>query len=185
MLLNAAALVDSIKYNVEHAKEIKAREEKVLAKKREKWDREADQLVQKHFSLPAETVTEQLQILELYLVARAVLGYSGYLKDYSSLRKVMQGEPPRWSHVTTLAQWRRSEVGSLQADLRTAIREYLSWDLKVSPAKRLEETQEALQAQRVEVLSQPQSVDLIRIWTDALKGAAFITSVLPSGSAAR
>ncbi|HHH9443086.1 TPA: hypothetical protein ACP32N_005074 [Pseudomonas aeruginosa] len=180
LLTNAAALLDSVKYNVEHAKERKAREEKALAKKREQWGREAEQLVITHFSLPMDTVTEQLRILELYLVARVVLGQVIYLKDYSELRRVMQEEPPRWSHHTA-AQWRRSEVSSLLADLRSAIRDYLSWDLAIKPAQRLEEAQHSLNARRTEILTQPQSVEILRIWAEALKGAAFITSVMPSG----
>lgn len=181
LLTNAAALLDSVKYNVEHAKERKARAEKAVAQKRQQWEREAEQLVKTHFSLPADTVAEQLRILEIHLVAQAVLGQTIYLKNHLQLRKAMQEEPPRWSNHTA-AQWRRSEVSSLLADMHSAIRYYLSWELQITPAKRLEELQHNLEARRAEVLTMPQSVETLRIWSDALKGAAFITSVLPSGS---
>jgi hypothetical protein len=180
LLTNAAALLDSVKYNVEHAKERKAREEKAVARKRQQWEREAEQLVKTHFSLPMDTVTEQVRVLELYLVARVVLGQAVYLKDHSQLRKMMQEEPPRWSHLT-VAQWRRSEVSSLLSDMRSAIRDYLSWDLNISPAERLKETQQSLEARRSENLTQAQAVETLRVWTEALKGAAFITSVMPTG----
>ncbi|MDF9778945.1 hypothetical protein [Pseudomonas baetica] len=184
LLTNAAALLDSVKYNVEHAKERKARVEKAEAKKRQQWEREAEQLVKTHFSLPNDTVAEQLRILELYLVAQAVLGQTIYLKDHLQLRKAMQEEPPRWSNHTA-AQWRQSEVSSLMADMQSAIRYYLSWELSITPVKRLEEVQHNLEARRAEVLAKPQSVETLRIWTDALKGAAFITNVMPSGSPSR
>jgi hypothetical protein len=181
LLTNAAALLDSVKYNVEHAKERKVRDEKAMAKKRQQWEREAEQLVKTVFSLPADTVAQQLQILELHLVAQAVLGQTIYMKDHLQLRKAMQEEPPRWSNQTA-AQWRQSEVSSLLADMQSAFRYFLSWELSITPAKRLEEVQHNLEARRAEVLAKPQSVETLRIWTDALKGAAFITSVMPSRS---
>ncbi|WP_020190758.1 hypothetical protein [Pseudomonas putida] len=184
LLTNAATLLDSVKYNVEHAKERKARDEKAVAKQRQQWEREAEQLVKTHFPLPADTVPEQLWILELYLVARVVLGQTIYLKGYSQLRKVMQEEPPRWSKHT-VTQWRRSQVSSLLADLQSAIKEYLSLDLKITPAQRLDEVQQCLEARRAEVLAHPQAVETLHIWTEALKGAAFITSVMPSGGPSR
>ncbi|HCF3637832.1 TPA: hypothetical protein NID13_000165 [Pseudomonas aeruginosa] len=179
LLTNAAALLDSVKYNVQHAKERKARDEKAIAKKRELWERQAEQLVNTNFAMPADTVSEQLQILELYLVARVVLGHAVYLQDHSRLRKVMQEEPPRSSHYT-VAQWRRNEVSSLVADLRSAFRDYLSWDLERTPAQRLDELQASLATYRADTLTQPQAVETIRIWADALKGAAFIASVMPT-----
>lgn len=180
LLTNAAALLDSVKYNVEHAKERKARDEKAVTQKRRLWEREADQLVSTHFSLPADTVAEQLRIVELYLVARVVLGQAVYLKDYSQLRRMMQDEPPRRANQT-MAQWRRSEVSSLLADMKSAIRDYLGWDLNITPAQRLDETQRSLETRRAEVLAQPQAVETLRVWTEGLKGAAFITGVMPSG----
>ena len=181
LLTNAAALLDSVKYNVQHAKERKARDEKAIDKKREQWERQAEQLVKTNFAMPAETVSEQLQILELYLVARVVLGQAVYLQDHSQLRRVMQEEPPRSSHHT-VAQWRRSEVTGLMADMRSAFRDYLSWDLERTPAQRLEELQHSLAARRAEILTQPQAVETLRFWTEALKGAAFIASVMPSAN---
>jgi hypothetical protein len=184
LLTNAATLLDSIKYNVEHAKERKARDEKAVAKQRQQWEREAEQLVKTHFSLPADTVAEQLSLLELYLVARVVLGPAVYLKGYSQLRKVMQEEPPRWSNIT-VTQWRRNQASSLLADMQSAIKNYLSWELKITPAQCLDEVQRNLDERRAEVLAHPQAVETLRIWTEALKGAAFIDSVMPSGGPSR
>ncbi|WP_153785337.1 hypothetical protein [Pseudomonas sp. EMN2] len=178
LLTNAAALLDSIKYNVEHAKERKERTEKATAKKRKQWEQEAMQLVKAHFTLPAETVAEQLRILELHLVAQVVLGQTTYMADHLQLRRKMQEVPPQWSNVT-VAQWRRSEVTSLLGDCQSALRYYLSWDLKKLPAQQLEEVQRSLEERRAEILAKPASVETIRIWSDALKGAAFIYSVMP------
>lgn len=184
MLTNAAALLDSVKYNVEHAKERKVRDEKAVAKKRQQWEREAEQLVKTHFSLPADTLAGQMGILQLHLVVHAVLGQAFYLKDHLQLRKAMQEDPPRWPNHTA-AQWRQSEVSSLMGDMQYAIRGYLGSDLSITPAKRLQELQLNLEARRADELAKPQSVETLRIWSDALKGAAFITSVMPSGSPSR
>jgi hypothetical protein len=119
----------------------------VAKKKCQQWEREAEQLIKTHFSLPTDTVVVQLRILELHLVAQAVLGQTIYLKDHLQLRKAMQEEPPRWLKHTA-AQWRQSEVSSLLADMQSAIRYYLSWELSITPAKRLQEVQLNLEARR-------------------------------------
>lgn len=178
LLTNAAALLDSIKYNVEHVKERKERTEKATAKKRQQWEREAEQLVKTHFALPTDTVAEQLRVLELHLVAQVVLGPAIYMADHLKLRRMMQEVPPQWSNVT-VAQWRRSEVSSLLRDCHTALRYYLSWDLKMTPAQQLKEVQRSLEERRADILAKPASVETTRIWSDALKGAAFINSVMP------
>ena len=96
----------------------------------------------------------------------------------------MQEDPPRWPNHTA-AQWRQSEVSSLLGDMQYAIRGYLGSDLSITPAKRLQELQLNLEARRADELAKPQSVETLRIWSDALKGAAFITSVMPSGRPSR
>jgi len=179
LLTNAAALLDSIKYNVEHAKERKDRTEKATAKKRQLWEREAEQLVKSHFKLPMNTVREQLRVLELSLIAQEVLGHAIYLKDHLQLRKLMQDVPPKWSNYS-VAQWRRSEVASLLADLQYALRSYLSGDLNMTPGERLKELKNSLEAARAEILARPVCVETLRIWNDELNSAAFMTSAMPS-----
>lgn len=171
LLNNAASLLDSVKFNVEHAKERKVRDEKALAKKRNQWEREAQQLVKTHFTLPMGTLAEQLQVLELYMVAETQIGHLLYMRDHLSLRTSMQEDPPRWSSLTA-AQLRQNEVGSLLGDLKSVLRDYLSLELSIAPAARLEELQLNLEAHRAEVLARPQSVETLRIWSDALKVAA-------------
>ncbi|MGE8063780.1 hypothetical protein [Pseudomonas sp. NPDC089569] len=184
LLSNAAALLDSVKYNVEHAKERKDRAEKAMAKKRHQWEREAELLVKAKFSLPCDTVAEQLKILELHLVAEVVLGETVYLPSHQALRNAMQEQAPRWANHTT-AQWHRSRVSSLLSDIQSSLRYYLSMDLKMTPGQRLEEVQRNLDMQRAEILARPQCVETMRVWGDALKGAAFITSVMPPNSTTR
>ena len=181
LLDNAAALLDSIKDNVQHAKERKDREEKATAKKRRQWEREAEQLVKNHFSLPVSTVAEQLGILELYLVAEAVLGQACYMPSNQQLRRRMQDDAPRWAHTT--AQWHRSQVVDLLNDFHSTLRYHLGSNLDMTPAQRLKELKCTMDAKRAEVLSSPQSIETIRVWTEALTGAAFIASAMPaSGS---
>ncbi|APQ06978.1 hypothetical protein [Pseudomonas syringae] len=183
LLTNAAALLDSIKYNVEHAKERKDRTEKAKAKKRALWEREADQLVKKHFSFPMKSVTEQLQVLEIYLTAHVMLGHMFLFKNHLDLRKLMQDQRPQWVKTTT--EWRNSQVSSLLSDLHYGFRDYLSWDSETTPAERLKEMQRQLEAIRAEVLARPESVVTLRIWTDELKSAAFISTAMPAAGNSR
>jgi len=114
LLSNAAALLDSVKYNVEHAKERKAREEKAAAKLREQHERQAKQLVAQHFQLPTTTVEQQIEVLKLYIAIRPITD-GWLLKQDGHLRDMMLSPAPSW---TTTNKWRLDQVISLIADLK-------------------------------------------------------------------
>ncbi|HFL7941100.1 TPA: hypothetical protein ACG5DM_004193 [Pseudomonas putida] len=173
LLTNAARLLDSIKYNVEHAKETKVRTEKALAKKRDQWTREAEKLVNANFVMPMESLADHLRILELYLVARVVLGPAIYMLDHPQLRQVVKEQPPLWSKVT-MAQWLQGRAGTLLVDIRTAFCDYLKSDLNLTPAKRLEDLQVSLAERRQQILAQPQAVETVQVWSDSLKGLTLL-----------
>ncbi|KSQ21799.1 hypothetical protein APB26_33005 [Pseudomonas aeruginosa] len=180
LLGNAAALLDSIKYNVEHAKERKARGEKDKEKWRLERERQAEQLVAQHFNFATDTMTEQMELLDLYLLAEAILGQRIYLKGHANLRQMMQEQPPQWFN-STMSQWYQYQARSLVVDLRSAFKELLCWDDKKTPAEKLVEAQTHLSERREEVLARPDSIQTRRVWSDALKSAAFITSAMTAG----
>lgn len=182
LLANAATLLDSIKHNVEHAKERKARGEKDKEKWRMERERQAEQLVEQYFNFATDTMTEQMELLDLYLLAEAILGKRIYLKGHASLRQMMQEKPPQWFN-STMAQWYQYQARSLVVDLRSAFRELLCWDDKKTPAEKLVEAQGYLSERREEILGRADSIKTRHVWSDALQSAAFITSALaPGGS---
>lgn len=167
LLSNAAALLDSVKYNVEHAKERKAREEKAAAKLREQRERQAKQLVTQHFQLPTTTVEQQVEVLKLYIAIRTITD-GWLLKEDHHLRDVMLSAAPNW---TTTKRWRLNHVTSLIADLKYSVENHLVF-LDQSPSLRLESLQERIAELQEAQLSNPSAQETIKVWTEALMEVA-------------
>ncbi|APQ10970.1 hypothetical protein BJP27_05450 [Pseudomonas oryzihabitans] len=173
LLNKAAALIDSVKHNVEHAKERKAREEKAVAKLREQRGQQATQLVAQHFQLPTTTVEQQIEVLKLYIAIRPVTD-GWLLKEDHCLRDMMLSQAPSW---TATRQWRLNQVSSLIADLKYSVKEHLIHPDQ-TPAQRLESLQQRIDEVREAQLSKPSAQETIKVWTKALQEV-----VLESGQA--
>lgn len=163
LLSNAAALLDSVKYNVEHAKERKAREEKAAAKLRDQRERQAKQLVTKYFQMPTTTVEQQIEVLKLYIATRPVID-GWFLKQDGHLRDMMLSPAPSW---TTTNKWRLDQVISLIADLKSSVEYHLVFEDQ-APSQRLESLQQRIDEVREAQLSKPSAQEAIRVWTEAL-----------------
>ncbi|MDT3722974.1 hypothetical protein [Pseudomonas oryzihabitans] len=174
LLSIAAALLDSVKYNVEHAKERKAREEKAAAKLREQRERQAKQLVAQHFPLPTTTVEQQIEVLKLYIATRPVT--EGWmLKEDHHLRDMMQSPAPSW---TTTKKWRLDQVTSLIADLKSSVEYHLVF-VDQSPSQRLDSLQKRIAEVREAQLSKPSAQETLRVWTEALQEVAPVSNPTP------
>jgi len=167
LLSNAAALLESVKYNVEHAKERKAREEKAAAKLHEQRARQATCLVDEHFQLPTTTVEQQLEVLKLYIVARSVLD-GWMMKEDHDLREPMKTLAPSW---TSTSRWRLNQVSSLVADLRHYFKRHLVHH-EHTPAQRLNSLQQRIAEVWDGQLLQPSAQETIKVWTEALQEVA-------------
>lgn len=167
LLSNAAALLDSVKHNVEHAKERKAREEKAAAKLREQRERQAKQLAAQHFPLPTTTVEQQIEVLKLYITIRPITD-GWLLKEDGRLRDMMQSPAPSW---TTTKKWRLDQVTSLIADLKSSVEYHLVF-VDQSPSQRLESLQKRITEVWEAKLSNPSAQETIRVWTEALMEVA-------------
>lgn len=163
LLSNAAALLDSVKYNVEHAKERKAREENAAAKLREQRGRQAKQLVAQHFQLPTTTVEQQIEVLKLYIATRPVID-GWFLKQDGHLCDMMLSPAPSW---TTTNKWRLDQVISLIADLKSSVEYHLVF-VDQAPSQRLDFLQKRIAEVREVQLSKPSAQETIRVWTEAL-----------------
>lgn len=170
LLSNAAALLDSVKYNVKHAKERKAREEKAAAKLRDQRERQAKQLVTQHFPLPTTTVEQQIEVLKLYITIRPITD-GWLLKKDGHLRDMMQSPAPSW---TTTKKWRLDQVTSLIADLKSSVEYHLVF-VDQSPSQRLESLQKRIAEVREAKLSNPSAQETIRVWTEALMEVAQVS----------
>jgi len=167
LLSNAAALLDSVKYNVEHAKERKAREEKAAAKLHEQRVQQAKKLAAQFLQLPTTTVEQQIEVLKLYIAIRPVTD-GWLLKEDHRLREMMQHVAPRGGSISS---WRLNQVSSLIADLKSSVEDHLI-DRDQLPSQRLASLQERIAEVRETQLSKPSAQETIRIWTEALREVA-------------
>ena len=167
LLNNAAALLDSVKNNVEHAKERKAREEKAAAKLHEQRVQQAKKLAAQFLQLPTTTVEQQIEVLKLYIAIRPVTD-GWLLKEDHRLREMMQHAAPRGGSVSS---WRLSQVSRLIADLKSSVEDHLI-DRDQTPSQRLASLQERIAEVRETQLSKPSAQETIRIWTEALREVA-------------
>lgn len=177
LLSNAAALLDSVKHNVEHAKERKARDEKVAAKIREQRERQAQQLVAKHFQLPTKTVEQQIDVLKLYIATRPVTD-GWMLKEDHHLRDMMQSHAPKWSSERS---WRLDHVSSLIADLKYSVERHLVHPGH-TPAERLKALHERIAEVRDAQLSKPSAQETLKVWTEALQEVALVSNPAPAAA---
>ncbi|VXC25579.1 conserved hypothetical protein [Pseudomonas sp. 8Z] len=169
LLLDAAALLDSVKDNVEHAKERKDRAEKAAEKRRAEREREAKRLVSQAFPMPVDTLEAQLDLLKLVLVAHSVAIPALY-RDYGRLHQSLREDMQHNNRLIGLgqAEWRMRNVSSARHALEHAFEEFLTWGDAETPTARLQHLQEQLAANRDKVLADPGSVETIRIWSEGL-----------------
>lgn len=169
LLRDAAALLDSVKYNVEHAKERKVRAEKAAAKRRADRDRQAARLIAQAFPLPVDTLEDQLELLKLVLVAHTI-AIPPLFRDLGRLHQRLRRHMQHNNRLIglTQAQWQARNVSSERFDLQRAFQEFLTWVDSESPEARLHVLQEQLANNRDRVLADPASVETIRLWAEAL-----------------
>lgn len=169
LLRDAAALLDSVKYNVEHAKERKVRAEKAAAKRRADRDRQATRLIAQAFPLPVDTLEGQIELLKLVLVAHTV-AIPPLFRDQAGLHQRLREYMQHNSRLIGLTQdqWQRGNVSSERHDLQRAFQEFLTWVDSESPEARLQILQEQLANNRDKMLADPASVETIRLWSEAL-----------------
>ncbi|PAU50928.1 hypothetical protein BZL41_27765 [Pseudomonas sp. PIC25] len=169
LLRDAAALLDSVKHSVEHAKERKDRAEKAAAKRRAERDRQAARLIAQAFPLPVDTFEGQIELLKLVLVAHTV-AIPPLFRDQGRLHQRLREYMQHNNRLIglTQAQWRASNVSSERLDLLGAFQEFLTWVDSESPEARLQVLQEQLASNRDKVLADPASVETIRLWSEAL-----------------
>jgi len=169
LLRDAAALLDSVKYNVEHAKERKDRAEKAAAKSRADRDRQAERLIAQAFPLPVDTQEDQLELLKLVLVAHTVAVPALY-RDQGGLHRTLREYMQHNARLIglTQAQWRRSNIFSERYDLQRAFQEFLTWVDSETPEALLQLLQDQLANNRDKVLADPASIETIQIWSEGL-----------------
>ncbi|WP_061291215.1 hypothetical protein [Azotobacter vinelandii] len=177
-LQDAAAAIRTIRNRVEHAKEIKRREEKAARARQEERDRQARRLVAEAYPLPLETPQHRLEIIKLALV----LNRAGhYLPFYSELElnqklrtfvtqaswQIITSHPG--DHEDTLEARLANKVSYFRVEIIRALEQHLAYDDETAVPARLDALQHELADLGNQVLSTKIATETLRLWAEALQ----------------
>ncbi|MGP0172732.1 hypothetical protein ACSVIJ_12700 [Pseudomonas sp. NCHU5208] len=170
LLKDAAQLIDSVNENITHAKERKKRSEDTKAAWRKQRGKEAQILSGKAFPLPHETLEQKLEIIKLALVFHRLGVYQDFrpgLKFHHALRE----EVTDFSRLIgwSIPEWKLSRLADHRRDILQSIQFAITYELDDrSVQEQLEELQQRVVDSRDQVLADPQAVETLRIWSEAL-----------------
>ncbi|WAJ37221.1 hypothetical protein OU800_21855 [Pseudomonas sp. GOM7] len=170
LLKNAAQLIDSVNENITHAKERKKRSEDAKAAWRKQREKEAQNVCNKAFPLPHETLEQKLEIIKLALVLHRLGVYQDFrpgLKFHHALRE----EVTDFSRLIgwSIPKWKLSRLADHRRDILQSIQSAITYELDDrSVQEQLEELQQRVANSRDHVLADPLAVETLRIWSEAL-----------------
>ncbi|TFW43107.1 hypothetical protein [Pseudomonas fluorescens] len=170
LLRDAAKLIESIGFNIPHAKEKRQRSE-VAAKTRQKGrDASAKKLVEYAYPLPCDTLGHKLEIIRLALVLnRAGCFQTFYTPVEFSLRyrNYVTCTSKIFSQKGSGAFW-NARVSSLRADLKNEIQEHLASKSEQTAQERFLALQQQVEELYPQVSNDPYETETLRLWSLAL-----------------
>lgn len=172
LLSNAAALLDSVKHNVEHAKEKKQRNEKAAKRQQEARNAQAAQLVARHYPLPAGTHDELLAVIKESLLLNRARVYDGLWSPSEHNARLRQKlKPGNLVGWASEQQYFVSCAHSLRHDLLDHLRYEARYDDGSSVEERLVEIKRKVsEAEAITPLTVDEQ-ETLRLWSAALAGA--------------
>lgn len=172
LLRDAAKLIESVGFNIEHAKEKRQRTEAQIKSERKERDAAAKKIAASAYSLATETLEQQLEIIRLALtLSRAGCYQPFYSPTEISLRfrNYVCARPRLFGWKSAKEYW-DSRIRSFADELREEIELYLTVDDGKCVRQRLEDLQSKAREHRPEVCSDPYEVETLRMWAALLAG---------------
>lgn len=170
LLRDTAKLIESIGFNMEHAKE-KRRRSEVAAKTRQKERHAAaKKIIEYAYPLPSDTLGHKLEIIRLALVLnRAGCFQPFYTPIEFSLRyrNYVTCTSKAVSQKGSGAFW-HAKVSSLRADLKHEIYEYLALRSDKTAQERFLALQQQVEALHPQVSEDVYEAETLRLWSIAL-----------------
>jgi hypothetical protein len=170
LLRDAAKVIESVGFNIEHAKEKRQRTEAALKAQRKEREAVAKKLTIAAFPLPTENLQQQLEVVRLALMlSRAGCYRPFYSATEISLRfRDAAGARPKLIGYNSSKEYWDGHIHSFAREVREEIELYLAVDDDQSVQQRLENLQSKLQKIRPAICIDPYEMETLRIWARLL-----------------
>lgn len=171
LLRDAAKLIESVGYNIEHAKEKRQRAEVTAKALQKERDRTARVLVTAAYSLPNDTLEQKLNIIRQALAHSKAGCFQPFFTSLEiSLRfRNFVASPPRLHLANTRQTYWESKVDAFRIELREEVQLHLAIDDGRSVQERFDALQGKVQKLLPEVMNDSYEVETLRLWADALR----------------
>ncbi|EOH8832341.1 hypothetical protein KUT61_32340 [Pseudomonas aeruginosa] len=169
LLQDAARLLDSVNKQIEHAKEKRDRDEKQAKKRRELRGRLAKQLVASNYPLPANTLEERLEILQIALIYNRAKVFDPLYstRELHSRLKGWLERPKRDIGWRSFASW----VGCLRSEFIQSLTDEIAYDDGSEVEERLRVIKQKVADCTAQIALTSEEQETLRLWKDALQSA--------------
>lgn len=173
LLRDAAKLIESIGFNIEHAKEKRHRSEVATKKRQKDRDSQAQKIAASAYPLPRETLEQKLEIISLALILNRAGCFQPFYAPLELSLKFRNyvTETPRLIGWKSPNHFWTNKITSICSDLRNEIEQYIAFNDGANVHDRLHALQAKADALQAEVLNDPYEIKTLRLWSEALTSA--------------
>ncbi|QQN28739.1 hypothetical protein [Pseudomonas syringae group genomosp. 3] len=171
LLTQAAQLLESVNYQVEHAKEKRVRDEKAAKRRQDARNARAKQLIAATYPLPTESLDQKLDVLKTVLLFNRIGAYDGFYTTAELNSRVRRDLLTPFSQLmgwTSLTAYRVSCLTSLRHELVEALTNEISYDDGSEVEDRLAALQSKVREANAKAALTAEEHETLRLWKDAL-----------------
>ncbi|MFB8831269.1 hypothetical protein ACE0DR_22705 [Azotobacter sp. CWF10] len=175
LLRDAASLIQSINYQVEHAKEKRQRTEKQAKARREERDRQAKRLVADAYPLPITKPEHRAEIIRLALVLNRAGEFFPFYSDIELNQKlrafVAEAQTTTNRHRDTLEARLTSKTSYFRTEIIFSLEKHIAYNDGTTVQARFDALQHKLAELGPQVLDTQPAAGTVRLWMNALSQA--------------
>ncbi|KPB84085.1 Uncharacterized protein AC505_0687 [Pseudomonas syringae pv. maculicola] len=171
LLTQAAQLLESVNYQVEHAKEKRVRDEKAAKRRQDARNARAKQLIAATYPLPTESLDQKLDVLKTVLLFNRIGAYDGFYTTAELNSRVRRDLLTPFSQLmgwTSLTAYRVSCLTSLRHELVETLTNDISYDDGSEVEDRLAALQSKVREANAKAALTAEEHETLRLWKDAL-----------------
>lgn len=171
LLTQAAQLLESVNYQVEHAKEKRVRDEKAAKRRQDARNARAKQLIAATYPLPTESLDQKLDVLRTVLLFNRIGAHDSFYSAVelnNEIRSTLLTPFSRLIGWGSLTAYRVSYLSSLRIRLVEALTNDISYDDGSEVEDRLAALQSKVREENAKAALTSDEHEILRLWKEAL-----------------
>lgn len=171
LLTQAAQLLESVNYQVEHAKEKRVRDEKAAKRRQDARNARAKQLIAATYPLPTESLDQKLDVLRTVLLFNRIGAHDSFYSAVelnNDIRSTLLTPFSRLIGWGSLTAYRVSYLSSLRIRLVEALTNDISYDDGSEVEDRLAALQSKVREENAKAALTSDEHEILRLWKEAL-----------------